>query len=220
MGILEDINTLLDNKNVNSILSLIIALYAALAAPALPNSVVLFFDTVLGKLLLIFLIGYVSSRNMQVALMIAVAFVVTLHVGNQRSIEEYINYRNREFFEGTKLTCDCRKSEPAMPNESPASDEEESPDETVPSNNDVTDANNTEDAGQADGNENTESFEDNQLTEQFISGDQLTEDNKDYDIEDFNNGSENLAGIKFFSNNGVQPADNLTGDTSKMYAPI
>ena len=40
-----------------------------------------------------------ASRNIRVALMIAVAFVVTLHVVNQRNTEKYLNFR-RERFEG------------------------------------------------------------------------------------------------------------------------
>ena len=39
-----------------------------------------------------------ASRNIQVALMIAVAFVVTLHVANQRTTEQYINFMARERF--------------------------------------------------------------------------------------------------------------------------
>ena len=58
-------------------------LYTTLAAPNLPNSVIKLFDTMGGKLLLLFLIGLVASRNIQVSLMVAVAFLVTLHLANQ-----------------------------------------------------------------------------------------------------------------------------------------
>ena len=99
MDTLERINSLLDDDKFATVTSLVIALYAGMAAPALPDSVVLFFDTVVGKLLFLFLIGFMASRNIRVALMIAVAFVVTLHVVNQRNTEKYFNYR-RERFEG------------------------------------------------------------------------------------------------------------------------
>ena len=85
MNLLSNINEMLDNKNVSTIITLSLALYAGLAAPALPNEVILFFDTVIGRLLLVFLIGFTASKNIEVALMVAVAFVVTLHVLNQRS---------------------------------------------------------------------------------------------------------------------------------------
>lgn len=102
MDTLQQINSLLDNDNVATVTSVIIALYAGMAAPALPDSVVLFFDTVVGKLLFLFLIGFVASRNIKVALMVAVAFVVTLHVVNQRTTERYFNYQ-RAMLSGAPL---------------------------------------------------------------------------------------------------------------------
>ena len=101
MDTLGRINSLLDDEKFATVTSLVIALYAGMAAPALPDSVVLFFDTIVGKLLFLFLIGFMASRNIRVALMIAVAFVVTLHVVNQRNTEKYLNFR-RERFEGHK----------------------------------------------------------------------------------------------------------------------
>jgi len=84
-------NRLLKNKNVSLVLSLLIAMYAGLAAPALPNAIVRAADSTLGKLFFLFLIAYAASRNIQVALMVAVAFVLTLHIANQRATEFYIN---------------------------------------------------------------------------------------------------------------------------------
>jgi hypothetical protein len=98
MDSLQNINLLLDHPKFSTVSSLILALYAGMAAPALPNSVILFFDTIPGKILFLFLIGFMASRNIQVALMIAVAFVVTLHVANQRTTEQYINFMARERF--------------------------------------------------------------------------------------------------------------------------
>ena len=98
MKVLDSVNNLLNNQTVVNVLTLVLGLYAALAAPALPNSVILFFDTLVGKLLLLFLIGYTASQNIQVSLMVAVAFVVTLQVINKRQTEEYINFLRRENF--------------------------------------------------------------------------------------------------------------------------
>merc|ERR1711991_39522 len=53
----------------------------------------------LGKVIFLFLIGFMASRNVQVALMIAVAYVVTLHIANKRATEEYINFLRNEQFE-------------------------------------------------------------------------------------------------------------------------
>lgn len=91
---------LLKHKYLNLLVVLLIALYAGMAAPALPNFVVTAVDSTVGKLVFLFLIGFVASRNIQVALMVAVAFVVTLHVSNTRATERFINLRTTELFEG------------------------------------------------------------------------------------------------------------------------
>ena len=110
MDTLQQINSLLDNDNVATVTSLVIALYAGMAAPALPDRVILFFDTVVGKLLFLFLIGFVASRNIRVALMVAVAFVVTLHIVNQRTTERYFNYQ-RSMLSGAPLPQEAQTSD-------------------------------------------------------------------------------------------------------------
>ena len=83
------LNKFTENKNSKVIISLLIGLYATVAAPALPNNIILFFDTIIGKLLFIFLIAYMASKNIQVAIMLAVAFVTTLTVVNYRKMEHF-----------------------------------------------------------------------------------------------------------------------------------
>lgn len=92
------VDNMLQDRTTSIVVSIVLALYAGLAAPKLPNSVVMFFDTMIGKVLFLFLIGFMASRNVQVALMVAVAYVVTLHVANKRTTEEYINFLKRERF--------------------------------------------------------------------------------------------------------------------------
>jgi len=110
-----NLDKLLKNKSVFIVLSLVLVLYAGGAAPALPDSVVLFFDSILGKTIFIFLIGFMASKNVQVALFIAIAFVITLQIANRRRLENYVNYtrfRNVESFndnnaEEEEFTIDC-----------------------------------------------------------------------------------------------------------------
>lgn len=85
----RSLRTMLDNKYVFITLSVIIALYASLAAPALPNTVILFFDTMLGRFLFLFLIAYLASQNLQVALIVAVAYLVTLQLATRRINETF-----------------------------------------------------------------------------------------------------------------------------------
>ena len=88
---------ILDNKTVTVVISLLLAIYAGLAAPALPNSVILFFDTWYGKILFMFLIAFVASHNVQIALMVAVVFFVILHLATQLEVENFL--ANRENFQ-------------------------------------------------------------------------------------------------------------------------
>jgi len=88
----KHMNALLKHKHLKLVLILMVTIYSALLAPALPNSIIRFFDTIPGKLLFIFLIGYTASKNIQVALIVAIGFVVTLQIVERKKIEKYINY--------------------------------------------------------------------------------------------------------------------------------
>lgn len=86
----QNVKSVFDNQTFTLVVSLILALYAGLAAPALPKSVILFFDTIVGKLVFLFLIAYVASRNIQIALMIALGFLITLYFANKIDKETVI----------------------------------------------------------------------------------------------------------------------------------
>ena len=84
------------------VVGLIFAIYAGFLAPALPNRVILFFDTIPGKLLFIFLIAFVASRNvensLQVALIVSIMFLVTLTVLNNLKMKEAFQNLGVEHF--------------------------------------------------------------------------------------------------------------------------
>ena len=114
---LKTLDSLFNNKTFTTVVSLTLALYAGLAAPALPDSIVYFFDSIVGKLLFLFLIGFVASRNIQVALMIALAFLITLYIANKRATEKFLNYGYIENFYDSqhgehlkKVVCDWAQS--------------------------------------------------------------------------------------------------------------
>lgn len=68
----------LDNEYVSAILSIVLIVYATMAAPKLPESVARIFDYTAFKLLLFFLIAYISNKNPTVAIIAAVAVLVSL----------------------------------------------------------------------------------------------------------------------------------------------
>ena len=129
---------LFENKIFVALLGLFLAVYAGWLAPALPNTVIGFFDTAIGKLLFIFLIAFVASRNvpnsLQVALIVSIIFMITLTVLNNLKMKEAFRNMGVEHFglmtqmrelmsnnalmehvEGDKAEQD-KKQEPAQPN--------------------------------------------------------------------------------------------------------
>jgi hypothetical protein len=93
---------LFDNKIFVGLLGLFLAVYAGWLAPALPNSVIGFFDTPVGKLLFIFVIAFVASRDVpnsfQVALIVSIIFLVTLTVLNNLKMKEAFRNVGAEHF--------------------------------------------------------------------------------------------------------------------------
>lgn len=67
-----------NNKILSAVLGLFLALYAALAAPKLPKSVTLWFDNTWFKLGFMFLIAYMATKDASIAIISAVALLVTL----------------------------------------------------------------------------------------------------------------------------------------------
>jgi len=69
---------LTNNKIISAMIGLFLALYAALAAPKLPKSITLWFDNFWFKLGFMFLIAYMSTKDAPIAIISAVALLVTL----------------------------------------------------------------------------------------------------------------------------------------------
>jgi hypothetical protein len=93
---------LFENKIFLACLGLFLAVYSGWLAPALPDSFVIFFDTPVGKLIFIFLIAFVASRNVpnsfQVALIVSVIFLITLTVLNNLKMKEAFRNVSMEHF--------------------------------------------------------------------------------------------------------------------------
>ena len=77
------INRGLDNIYINTGLKVFIGLYAAFAAPRLPPSLVNLMDNIIVRISFAFIIVFISLREPSMALIIAIAFVVTLQTANK-----------------------------------------------------------------------------------------------------------------------------------------
>jgi len=77
-----------ENKHVLPVISLVLGLYAALARPKLPKFVEKLFENPVFRLVMISYIIYRGNRDPQLALMIAAAFLMTIHMINKAKIGE------------------------------------------------------------------------------------------------------------------------------------
>ena len=77
------LNRALDNVYISTALKVFIGLYAAFAAPQLPKTLVDLMDNVIMRIAVAFLIVFLATRDPSIALLVAIAFVVTLQQANK-----------------------------------------------------------------------------------------------------------------------------------------
>jgi hypothetical protein len=71
------------NEYISAGVSLLLVLYASLAAPQLPDGIVKLFDNTFVKLIIFFLIVYIAKKDPNIALISTVAVMVTLQTLNK-----------------------------------------------------------------------------------------------------------------------------------------
>ena len=74
----------LKNQYIVLFLLLICVLYSSYFVPKLPDSVIMFFDSLIGRFIFIALIAFVSTRNLMISLVIALIFIIILQVSESR----------------------------------------------------------------------------------------------------------------------------------------
>jgi len=100
--------TLLQNGYFIALLSIFLAMYGPRLHPKLPNSLRNLFNNSLFKILIMFLVVYLSNRNLRLSLTIAIIFVVTMSMVNQANALEMLAMEN---FYGKPLNeCDNYKN--------------------------------------------------------------------------------------------------------------
>ena len=88
---MEAAQNFLKNQYVNAALTVFLISYACLARPQLPSFLARLFESSLFRLVFLFLLAWIASRDAQVALLVAVAFVITMNVlSEQRMVEGFI----------------------------------------------------------------------------------------------------------------------------------
>ncbi len=78
----------LDNQYVSGALTVFLIIYAGAIAPKLPNKIVKLFDNVYAQLLVFFLIVFLSRKNATVAIIAAIAMMVSIMALNRVKFDE------------------------------------------------------------------------------------------------------------------------------------
>ncbi len=95
--IMEDFNSVVNenlgwvhtNKYVLPVVSLFLGLYVALARPKLPKYIERLFENPVFRLVVISYILYRGNNDPQLSLMIAAAFLITMHMINKQKIDKF-----------------------------------------------------------------------------------------------------------------------------------
>lgn len=94
-----DLSILHKNKMVSSVVSLFLVLYAGMAKPKLPVFIKNAFENPMFRVAILSLVVYRGNKNPTEALMIAVAFTVTMNALNeQKTKESFADIVNNEKF--------------------------------------------------------------------------------------------------------------------------
>lgn len=105
----------LDNKYINTYLTLFITIYAGLAREKLPNCILKLFENQIFKLLILTLIAYRGNKDPQLSIMIAMAFTISVNAIAQKEMYESFNqlehFIQLEHFENNNQNYNDEKSE-------------------------------------------------------------------------------------------------------------
>ena len=85
----ENLGWVHTNSYVLAVLSLFLAVYVAVVRPVLPQFVQRLFENPVFRLVLISYILYRGNKDPQLSLMIAAAFLITMHMINKQKVEQF-----------------------------------------------------------------------------------------------------------------------------------
>ena len=97
--IFNDLLAQLENKYIGTIVSLFLVLYGGLARPALPNFIKQLLANDIFRMLYVFLLSYIAEKNVQVALVCAVVFMVLNGLWADAEVKEAFESLDEEDFE-------------------------------------------------------------------------------------------------------------------------
>ena len=92
------LKNLLNGPYVYAVIVLIIGIYGPRLSPRLPNSVRDLFNNAFFRFVILTLVVYLSNKNLYVALIISISFVLLLNLANSLEVEEHFVKKYAENF--------------------------------------------------------------------------------------------------------------------------
>jgi hypothetical protein len=86
------LGSIFDNKYASAVISLILALYAAFAAPRLPKGIAHLFNKWWVKLIFMMTIAYVATRNPIIAIVASVGLMVSIQAASKFDLSDEFEY--------------------------------------------------------------------------------------------------------------------------------
>lgn len=95
------VNQVLQNPYAMAVIKITLALYAAQIAPKAPDFLQMMFSNVFGKIFLIFVMIYLSEKDFQLSILIAVIYVLSMNALSGRGLlESFADYTGKYVPEG------------------------------------------------------------------------------------------------------------------------
>ena len=90
----DNATDIMQNPYVSATLVLFLILYSSLARPDLPDFIMNLFNNAIFRMLILFLIAYLAAKNVQVAILVAIGFTVTMMLLSERKMaENFVAYQ-------------------------------------------------------------------------------------------------------------------------------
>ncbi len=97
------LNMAFTNPYTKSILTLFLVLYGGLAAPKLPESLLKLFDNQMFRIIILALIVYMGQKDAMFAIMMAVAFVISMNTLNQKKTQKKLKENFSHWYDEIEL---------------------------------------------------------------------------------------------------------------------
>jgi len=97
------LDAILEDKYVNTAITLFLVCYGGLAKPTLPKMIEKLFDNQVFRIFVLAFIAYRGNKNPQISLLVAIAFTITLNniseKNNKESFKQLEQFVNLEHYE-------------------------------------------------------------------------------------------------------------------------